>query len=190
MHTESISYEIGCSLAASNRGIDYSEMKRRQAGHAVMCSPEAIPFERQLCKIAVDMGRASGDFSSPTMLLFQRLEKSAVWHSSYSRFTDKVREALAYLRKEAMASIIPATIAMQGEGAVKTLTAGGLLGGAALGSLAFMLSRNATQSSAENAALMEKIKAYKKLRRDIEEDMVSDMQAMPAPKPKAPRYDV
>ena len=70
----------------------------------------------------------------------------------------------------------------------KTLAAGGALTGTALGSLAFLLSRNAEQSSAENAILMEKVKAYRKLKNDIEEDMANEVQ--PAPKATRSRYNV
>ena len=104
--------------------------------------------------------------------MFKNLAQVDQWEPAYNRFTDCVRRALA---KQA-APLIPAAIATHdklGGNMLKTLTAGGALGGAALGSLAFLLSRNAQQSSAENQALLEKIRAYKQLRRDIEEDMAA-----------------
>lgn len=183
-------HTFGTGLAASNFGIGRRALLRRQAMHDVMSSEEGVPFERQLCKLAAELFEQAGDANSPACILFRRLEKVAEWNPAYNRFTDHVRRALA-MRKEAM-TLLPAAAALHdstGGGMLKTLTAGGALGGAALGSLAFLLSRNAEQSSAENAALMEKIRAYRQLKRDIEEDMSSSVAA-PAAKPTSSRYDV
>jgi hypothetical protein len=49
--------------------------------------------------------------------------------------------------------------------------AAGALGGIGAGSLSFVLNRNAAQTSDANAALLEKAITYKKLRREIEEDL-------------------
>jgi hypothetical protein len=73
---------------------------------------------------------------------------------------------------------------------LKALIATGALGGAGVGSLAFLLSRNAAQTSAENAEILEKVRAFKQLRRDIEEDMSEDeLVASALPKGKE-RYSV
>lgn len=187
-------YVFGQGLAASAFGIDRSEMLRRRAMHDVLESPEGEPYQRQLCKIAVDLFRVAGDPNSPGALLFQNLEKSAVWYKTYNRFTDHVRRALSgqeNLCKEAM-GLLPAVAALHdkaGGGVMKTLAAGGALGGATLGSIAFLLNRNAEQSSAENAILMEKIRAYRKLKNDIEEDMSAEVVDEKSRTPKQ-RYDV
>lgn len=195
MNSTAAGYEFGKGLAASMFGIDRAELLKRQAMSDVMSSPEGIPFQRQLCKIAAELFDLAGDSQSPVAILFRNLEKTATWHSSYDRFTDCVRRALSNqeeLEKEAM-TLLPAVAALHdkaGGGIMKTLAAGGALGGAALGSLAFLLSRNASQSSAENAILMEKIRAYRKLKHDIEEDMSTQMPAPTKSKSPSSRYDV
>jgi hypothetical protein len=194
MNATAAGFAFGQGLAASTFGIGRNEMLRRQGRQRVMTSEEGIPFERQLCKLAADLFEGLGDAHSPVCILFRNLEKTATWHASYRRFTDSVRRALANqedLRKEAGAALLPAAAALHdsiGGNILKTLTAGGALTGTALGSLAFLLSRNAEQSSAENAIIMEKVKAYRKLKNDIEEDMANEVQ--PAAKITRSRYNV
>jgi hypothetical protein len=194
MNATAVGFAFGQGLAASTFGIGRNEMLRRQGRQRVMTSEEGIPFERQLCKLAADLFEGFGDAHSPVCILFRNLEKTATWHASYRRFTDSVRRALANqeeLRKEAGAALLPAAVALHdniGGNILKTLTAGGALTGTALGSLAFLLSRNAEQSSAENAIIMEKVKAYRKLKNDIEEDMANEVQ--PAPRAARSRYNV
>lgn len=181
-------FEFGANLAAAHCGIDREELQFRKGAAAVMDSPEAAPFNRELCKIAAAAYSVSGAPAHPHAILFRNLAKTEEWHASYNRFTDPIRRGLA---KNATA-LLPAVAALHdkaGGGIMKTLTAGGALGGAALGSLAYLLTRNAQQSSSENAALLEKIRAYKQLRRDIEEDMDSS-QAMASTAGKEERYDV
>lgn len=195
MNATAAGLEFGKGLAAAMFGIDRNEMLRRQAMSDVMSSAEGVPFQRQLCKIAADLFAEMGDPHCPAAVLFRNLEETATWHKSYDRFTDHVRRALAggtLLEKKAM-GILPVAAALHdkaGGGIMKTLAAGGALGGAALGSLAFLLSRNAEQSSAENAILMEKIRAYRKLKNDIEEDMASESAAPSRNKPAPSRYNV
>jgi hypothetical protein len=195
MNITAAGFTFGQGLASSAFGINHAEMTRRRAMHDVMSSAEGAPFQRQLCKIAADLFAEMGDAQCPAAVLFRNLEKTATWHKSYDRFTDHVRRALSgqeSLQKEAM-GILPVAAALHdkaGGGIMKTLAAGGALGGAALGSLAFLLSRNADQSSAENAILMEKIRAYRKLKNDIEEDMASEPPASMRSKPSTSRYNV
>jgi hypothetical protein len=165
-------FELGTRIGAVLLGKDPSDLVRLRAQESVMQTKEAAPFHRELCKIAVAAFEAAGEPHSAPAELFRNLSQADEWFESYNRFTDSVRRALG---KQA-STLLPAVAALHdkaGGGILKTLTAGGALGGAALGSLAFLLSRNAQQSSAENAALLEKVKAYKKLKRDIEEDMAS-----------------
>lgn len=173
-------------MEAARLGIGSDELTRRRAGAAVMDGPEGAPFKREICKIAAAAFEASGDKGNPKAILFSRLAGEDEWHAAYDRFTDPVLRALGK-----QAGILPAFAMASdklGAGTVKNLVAGGVLGGGALGSLAFLLSRNAQQSSAENAMLMEKIRAYKELKRDIEEDM-DDSGAMEE-EPTKRRYDV
>jgi hypothetical protein len=165
-------FQLGTRIGAALCDVDPADLPRLMAKEAVMNSPEAAPFHKELCKIAVAAFETAGDPHSAPANLFRQLAMADKWYPSYNRFTDSVRRALA---KQA-ATLLPAVAALHdkaGGGVMKTLTAGGALGGAALGSLAFLLSRNAQQSSSENEALLEKVRAYKKLKRDIEEDMAS-----------------
>lgn len=187
-------FRLGTQIGAVSLGHDPAELPSRVGRDNVMSSLEAAPFNRELCKIAYAAFEADGQETSARAILFRNLAQERDWNSGYDRFTDSVKRALAKT-----ASVLPAIVGLHdkaGGGVMKTLTAGGALGGAALGSLAFLLSRNASQSSAENSQLLEKIRAYKQLRRDIEEDMDNNDvmpggKAKTSPKgPKEERYDV
>ena len=160
-----------------------------------MDSAEAVPFRRELCKIAYAAFETAGEPHCAEAILFSNLSKAAEWHPTFNRFTDAVLRALAKQEiTKGAAVLLPAVAAIHdkaGGGMLKTLAAGGALGGAALGSLAFLLSRNAQQSSAENAILLEKVKAYKQLKRDIQEDMEhNELMATNKSTSSKSRYDV
>jgi hypothetical protein len=189
-------FDMGAAMAAASYDIDRDELLRRQARAEVMNSPEAEPFRRELCKIACAAFRTAGEENCTEAILFGNLAKAATWHASYNRFTDSVLRALAKqsdLIKQSTV-LLPAVAALHdkaGGGVLKTLGAAGALGGAALGSLAFLLSRNAQQSSAENAILLEKVKAYKQLKRDIQEDMLhNELLEADKVQERKSRYDV
>jgi hypothetical protein len=188
-------FEVGAALTASRYGLTRDDLLRKRAHAAVMEGPEAVPFRRELCKIACVAFETAGDERCPEAILFGNLAKAAEWYPAYNRFTDAVLRALAkqQLSKEAT-MLLPAVAAIHdkaGGGVLKTLAAGGALGGAALGTLAFLLSRNSQQSSAENAILLEKVKAYKSLKRDIQEDMKhNDLMAAEKSTRHKSRYDV
>ena len=187
-------FALGAAIAASQHGLTRDELLQKQARAKVMASEEAAPFHRELCKIAYVAFETAGEPHCPEAILFGNLAKEANWNTSYNRFTDCVLRALAKQNMEKKgAMLLPAVAALHdkaGGGVMKTLTAGGALGGAALGSLAFLLSRNAQQSSAENQILLEKIKAYKQLKRDIQEDMASTDAMNPKAEQEEMRYDV
>lgn len=167
-------FDIGAGIAAASRGIGSGELVRRRAGDRVMSGPEGVPFRRELCKIAAAAFEADGTGGSAAAHLFRNLADAPVWHASYDRFTDSVTRALS---KEGGLLLSGAAAAHDklGGGVMKNLLAGGALAGTTIGSLAFLLSRNARQSSADSAQLLEKVRAYKQLRRDIEEDMGGDL---------------
>jgi hypothetical protein len=188
-------FDMGAALTAARYGLTHDELLYKRAQAQVMDSEEAVPFRRELCKIAYVAFETAGDPHCAEAILFSNLAKEAEWYPAFNRFTDSVLRSLAKqtLAKEAT-MLLPAIAAVHdkaGGGVLKTLAATGALGGAALGSLAFLLSRNAQQSSAENAILLEKVKAYKQLKRDIQEDMEHN-ELMEANKPirSKSRYDV
>lgn len=188
-------FELGATLAATRRGLTRGELLHKQAHAKVMASAEGVPFRRELCKIAYVAFETAGEPNRAEAVLFRNLSQAEEWYPTYNRFTDSVLRALAKqdMSKEA-APLLPVVAAIHdkaGGGGMKTLAAGGALGGAALGSIAFLLSRNANQSSAENAILLEKVKAYNKLKRDIQEDMAhNQVMADDTASRGRPRYDV
>lgn len=195
MSNSNLFFELGAALTATRYGLGRSDLLQKRAHAAVMDSHEADPFRRELCKIAYVAFETAGEANCAEAVLFANLSKAAEWYPSYSRFTDSVLRALAKqdLTKDATL-LLPAVASLHdkaGGGVMKTLAAGGALGGAALGSLAFLLSRNAQQSSTENAILLEKVKAYNKLKRDIQEDMEhNQIMAADTASRNRPRYDV
>lgn len=177
MHTTNEFFDMGAAMAAARYGLDHDELLRKQAQAGIMDGPEGVPFRRELCKIAYAAFETAGEADCPEAILFANLAKSAHWYPAYNRFTDCVLRSLAKQEVEKQAMVLPMVAALHdriGGGIPQTLAATGALGGMALGSLAFLLSRNAQQSSAENAILLEKVKAYKRLKHDIQEDMGAD----------------
>lgn len=175
-------------MAAANRGVDRDDLLQRQGRAAVMDSREAVPFRRELCKIAAHAFAVCEESHKPVAVLFSRLANTEDWHDSYNGFTDCVLRSLS---KQAGA-LLGGAMALHdktGGGVMKTLAATGALGGAALGSIAFMLARNAEQSSAENNMLLEKVRAYKQLKRDIQEDMGEEYPELREAQTQE-RYDV
>jgi hypothetical protein len=169
-------------------GVDAETVKRAAHAHRVMESQEAEPFNRELCKIAAAAFESDNAGHTVGGQLFQKLATADKWYPEFNKFTDSVKCALAK-----SAAALPAFLASKDAigGPTQSLLALGALGGLGVGSLGFLLSRHASQSSAENAALLEKIKAFKQLRQDIEEDMhaKSVLEAQEAKKPRT-RYDV
>lgn len=165
-------FEVGVRMGAAAYGVDRDAMTRLRAKQAVMSGPAAAPFNRELCKIACAAFETCGEANTAPAILFRNLSQAQEWLPAYDRFTGPVLRALS----KSAGALLPALSLVDdraGGGIMKTLAAGGALGGAALGSLAYLISRNAQQSSAANARMLEKIRAYKKLKRDIEEDMAA-----------------
>jgi hypothetical protein len=164
-------FQFGARVGAAMLGIDHSGLNHMLGSEKVMASAEAAPFNRELCKIAAAALAVDGDNHTPAAILFNNLSQVEEWHPGYNRFSDCVKRAMA---KQAMLPAVVAANELGGKGLLKTLVATGVIGGAGIGSLGFLLSRHANQTSAENAGLLEKVRAYRQLKRDIEEDMQSD----------------
>ncbi len=181
-------FRLGQRLGAAQYGADADELDRRLGQASVMNSGAAAPFNRELCKLAAAAYQVDDAPNVPAAILFRNLAAAPEWDAGYNRFTDCVKRAMA---KSAMlmpfASGIHSNLSSN---TLKALIATGALGGAGVGSLAFLLSRNAAQTSSENAELLEKVRAFKQLRRDIDEDMSADESVASAlPKGKE-RYNV
>jgi hypothetical protein len=137
-----------------------------------MKSAAAAPFNRELCKIAAAAYQVDDAATTPAAILFRNLADAREWDAGYNRFSDCVKRAMS---KSAMLMGVAGGLhSSLGGNSLKALIATGALSGAGVGSLAFLLSRNAAQTSAENAEILEKVRAFKQLRRDIDEDMAED----------------
>lgn len=158
---------FGEAVAAAAAGIPADTLRMAKHAHAVMESQEAVPFNREICKIAAAAYEASGESNAPAAILFRNLAAAETWYPQFNQFSDSVKRAMA---KQAMLPLVSSTSENVGS-PLRSLMALGALGGAGVGSLAFLLSRNASQSSAENADLLERVRAYKQLKKEIEEDM-------------------
>jgi len=110
--------------------------------------------------------------------IFTKLASTDKWYSSYNKFITPVRKALSNAAKSEFSKeaslLIPLSLAQGRVGETSKLLLGagasaGILGGA----LAHMLTRQARQTSADNAALEAKIELYKRLKRDIQEDLIN-----------------
>ena len=175
-------------MGAAFHDADRDELDRRIGQGVVMDSPSAAPFNRELCKIAAAAYQVDGAMSEPAAILFRNLSTTPTWDPGYNRFTDCVKRALS--KSAAMLGLAGGVHNSLGGNTLKALIATGALGGAGVGSLAFLLSRNAAQTSAENAEILERVRAFKQLRRDIEEDMAGDEQIAAALPKKKERYSV
>jgi hypothetical protein len=165
-------FRLGANMAIVLGGYDGAPIERMVAAEEVLSSRDAEPVHRELCKIAAAAFEADGAGGTAPAILFRKLATAGVWHSEFSRFTDCVVRAMS---KQA-AQILPIIAGLHdkgGGGVVKNTIGLGMLGGTSLGSLAFLMARNSRQMSASNAELLEKVRAYKELRRDIEEDMAA-----------------
>ena len=120
--------------------------------------------------------------------MFDNLSKTAHWYPEFNKFTDCVCRALSK-----QAAVVPVAMAANDKvgGLLAKLMALGTLGGIGAGGLGFLMSRNSRQTSADNAAMLEKVRAFRQLRRDIDEDMqANDVMEQSKAKPAPRRYDV
>ena len=190
-------FDFGSSLVLANRGKSRSEFNHRQGVLERLRADDGGVFHREVCKIAAAAYEADGLENSVQFHLFTKLAALRTWHPELNRFTMPVLSAFnrfaereIAMRKSANAvAALPFVADKVGvPGVVKLLLGLGAIGGDGAGSLGFLLSRDARESSAENNAITEKTRAYKQLRRDIEEDL-SSSGAMETAAPKS-RYSL
>ena len=182
-------FEFGKLIGGAESEMNGSAIRAMEGYVGVMDAPEAEPIKRNMCKLAVLAFEVDGAEKSAHAILFRNLADAPQWYPEFNRFTDCVTRALA---KQASTLVPDAAVAANDKlgGLAAKLLALGTIGGIGAGGLGFLMSRDARQTSAENAAIIEKIRAYRQLRRDLEEDM-SSHQVMPELKSSTPqRYDV
>lgn len=179
-------HSYGQHLARAIHGVPSAEYTSMVAQDRVLRSAEGEPFQREICKIASAIFIETGGGNTVAGKLFEKLASADTpWCPEFSRFTDPVLtaigrwsadEGIAEREKSATAAAMLPIIASERSGvpsALKMLVGLGAIGGAGAGSVAFMLGRSARQSSAESQQLLEKARAYKKLRREVEEDLAN-----------------
>lgn len=197
--THSPFFKLGARLVLANRDVSQIEFRTLQGMNEKLDAAEGDIFQREVCKIAAAAYEADGLEGSVPCQLFRKLASSDRWCEAYNRFSGPVITALgrfaeceAELSKQAGAvAALPFAADKVGlPGVVKMLLGLGLVGGVGAGSLGFLLSRDARESSSANNEITEKTRAYKQLRRDIDEDLASS-GALEDPKPsKNTRYNL
>jgi hypothetical protein len=156
-------FTFAANIAAAWEGKDSAGL-HKDAGLADALT-SSIPYREELFKIAAAAFEGSG---RPGEFLFTELSKNASAPGA-ELFADVVLRALGSVEKKAF-PIVAAAHDKLGGSVLRTLVSAGILGGAGAGSLAFLLNRNATQGSADNAQLLEKIRTFNELKQEIEED--------------------
>jgi hypothetical protein len=182
-------FEFGKLIGGVESELNCSTIRALEGYTEVMDSPEAEPLKRNMCKLAALAFEVDGAEKSAHAILFRNLADAPKWYPEFNRFTDCVTRALA---KQATTLVPAAAVAANDKlgGLAAKLLALGTIGGIGAGGLGFLMARDSRQTSAENAALIEKIRAYRQLRRDLEEDMSSDQVLSDATNSKPQRYDV
>lgn len=175
---------FGAYVAAGCQNVTPSELRVLAATNESLSSQA---YGRELCKVASAIYEDLGAGQSVVGVLMRNLSEAETWHPELDKFADCVASALSK-----SATVLPAA-AMAASGVagplLRTLLAAGAITGTAAGSLGFLLSRDARQTSDENAELLEKVRAYNQIRRDIEED-IADKDLLTTDKKGPARYDV
>jgi len=182
-------FEFGMLVGGAAAEMNRSAVNHLQGYTSVIDSPAGHEVKRDLCKLAAMAFEMDGMEKSAHAILFRNLSNSPEWFTEFDEFTDCVTHALS---KQASALVPAAAMAANDEvgGLAAKLLALGTLGGIGAGGLGFLVSRDARQTSAENTAILEKVRAYRQLRRDLEEDMAAK-QILPTKKQtKQQHYDV
>lgn len=182
-------FEFGKLIGGADFELNKQAVNYLEGYVSVIDSPEGEGVKRDLCKLASMAFAADGLEKSAHAILFDNLSKAAEWFPQFNEYTDCVTSALS---KQASA-LLPAVALTAHDnigGLVAKLLALGTVGGIGVGGAGFLMSRDARQTSAENASMIEKVRAYRQLRRDLEEDMASK-EILPKTKGrKEQRYDV
>lgn len=182
-------FQFGTLVGGAESGLNHSDVNFLTGYVSVIDSPEGEAVKRDMCKLAALAFDVDGGGKTAHAILFSNLAKAPVWYPEFDQFTDCVVRALG---KQA-SMVIPGVAAAANDkvgGLLAKLVALGTVGGIGAGGLGFLVSRDARQTSAENAAILEKVRAYKQLRRDLEEDMAGKEIIPDKKKSKAQRYDV
>lgn len=191
-------HDLGARLVLINSGKPPSDLNKAAGLIERLDSSDGDVFHREVCKLAAAAFAAGGEAHTTVGCLFEKLASVDTWHASYHKFTDPVYAALHrlavnqsfYEKQATAAAAIPMVAEKVGMPAVVKMLLGlGVIGGVGGGSLGFLLSRDARQSSAENNTITEKTRAYKQLRRDITEDLAAS-GALEDEIPATPRYSI
>lgn len=158
-----INYEFAKNVAAAWIGVGEEQLNKSAGLNEALQESEV--YRGEIFKIAHAAFEGS---NRPGEYLFEKLANNA-GDEGADVFFDVVLSALGRMEKKAF-PVIAAAHDKLGGSVLRTLVSAGVLGGAGVGSLAFLLNRNATQGSAESAQMLEKIRTFNELRREIEED--------------------
>ena len=182
-------FDFGKLIGGADAELDRSAINHLEGYTATIDSPAGEGVKRDMCKLAAMAFEMDGAEKSAHAILFRNLAETPEWFPEFDRFTDCVASAIA---KQASPLVPAAAMAANDKvgGLVAKLLALGTLGGIGAGGLGFLMARDSRQTSAENSAILEKVRAYRQLRRDLEEDMASKDILPESTNRNAQRYDV
>jgi len=171
-------FDFGVKLASFAYDVGPSEFEVRAAYSA---SLDASPEVSQLvCKMAASIYECADRKKDFAFHLYDGLSKEASWCDNYNEFSDCVIDALQTImpileeedmqKKAGVRSTIAGLIgrgAGMAPGAVKTLAAAGVLGGGAVGSLAWYANRDVQEDEQDLEALKARVKNYSRITDEI-----------------------
>lgn len=162
-------FQFGIQLECISRGIDPSDFHKYAAVAEVMASKEAAPAKRLLLKAAHDLMVLCGDGTKAAAFHLQQVIELPGWSTHADDVYNTVVQACAAndcLEKHAFNDTV------EGLGHVaKGLGYAGVLGGAGMGSLYWLLSRHATQDEKDNEARKQQLNYYNQLNRELQDSL-------------------
>jgi len=171
-------YDYGKEMICALHGVDTSVIVKQAAAEKVYDSPAGVVYKKSLCKIASTIFDSTGNSGAPAAIMFNKLAATKDWYTAFDRYTDAVRSALAKeastgMTKEAIGPLALLGGASQVAPEILKIMAGtgigiGVLGGAA----AHLVNGKVAREAVANESMVAKIKAYNRVRRDIEEDLL------------------
>lgn len=160
-------------LAAHNKSASY--LNQAEAEQAELQENGEV-YKRELCKIASAILDGAGESGEQVHNLYSMLADKPTWHNSFNTFTDAVEQALSKEARlttfdKSASPLAGIAASLGGSGAIPALAIAAAAAGAGTGAVSHWLSKDTKQTSADNEAIKNKIRAYKRMTRDIKEDL-------------------
>lgn len=162
-------FNLGVALECVSRELDPASFPKMAGVAETMHRPEAIPAKRLFIKAAHDLMSLCGDGHTAPANHLQILDETPGWSAHADDVYSTLVRACALsesLEKHAFSDVT--------EGAAdlaKGIGYTGVLGGAGLGSLYWLLARHATQDAADIEAKKKQLEYYKNLNREMQDSL-------------------